>query len=568
MHGDPLTMSDDQESKGTFNFFGKNLWRNSVHISNSIGSPSPESAVGNDTNSANKLVKGGMVRSTPSEDRGLSSSFSYDRKPENIDLTSKASSNRRSPTCIQLLAEGIEDCLQELNFSATQPELEKWSIIIFESMTAPARTFHSVQHVFDVAVGADCVQKLAAFFHDVVYYSIDGGLSTAQSDLLKDIIKEVDDDVYITRKKLDRSISMTIDIFGFEEGMMLDKFLGLNEFLSACMAVRCYERSVDDASLVAIICCIETTIPFRKPDSDGRLPTENLFRRLQKVNNKYGIGMAEAELVKIVQRAADLANRDLENFSYEEHAAFLSMTWNLLPESNISLRNTKAFLISDFAFAMTKMIGFFDNLDARTIYMTFRENKEEEKISELRFQNAHSNVMVARKYMRCKGMAISVIAAIAELTGGDAPVSLFLGDLPERFHSSVSAGDYLGTDHVADRPVKIDHSVLQLLKDGREQESQFDIKRSPLASYLYTMLGDVGMEECYKHVIYPMDEEHSRRLLEAIPTSVLINVFVAIAAVAVTRTESLNKMIAELEAKADASDRAVVCHCRMLRYFF
>jgi len=557
-------MSDDQESKGSFNFFGKNMWGNVVHNSGSIGSTSPESAVIKDTNkSAN-----GMVRSIPTEDRGLSSSYSCDYRPKNIALTSKASSDQCSPTRIQLLAEGIEDCLQELNCSATQPDLEKWSIIIFESMTAPARTFHSVQHVFDVAVGADCVQKLAAFFHDVVYYSIDGGLSVDQNDLLKDIISEDDEDVYITREKLDRNILMTIDIFGFEEGMVLDKFLGLNEFLSACMAVRCYELSVDDASLVAIICCIETTIPFRKPDSDGRLPTENLFRRLQEVNEKYDIGMAEAELVKIVQRAADLANRDLENFSYEEHAVFLSMTWNLLPESNISLRNTKAFLISDFALAMKKMLGFFDNLDARTIYMTFRENKEEEEISELRFQNAHSNVMVAKKYMRCKGMAISVVAAIAELTGGDAPLSLFLGDLPERSHTSVSAGDYLGTDHVADRPVQIDHSVLQLLSDGREQESQFDIKKSPLASYLYTMLGDIGMEECYKHVIFPMDEEHSRRLLGAIPISVLINILAAIAAVAVTRTERLNRMIEELEAKADASDRSVVCHCKMLRHFF
>ena len=146
-------------------------------------------------------------------------------------------------------------------------------------------------------------------------------------------------------------------------------------------------------------------------------------------------------------------------------------------------------------------------------------------------------------------MAISVVAAIAQLTGGDAPLALFLGDLPEQHHTSISIDDLIGTDYEADGPVELDEVVLQLLKNGRESESKFDIKNSPLAAYLYTLMGDKGLEECYKHVVHPMNDEHSKKLLDEIPACAVIKILDTSAQIAVTRAAALNMLRLQYEEK-------------------
>jgi len=477
--------------------------------------------------------------------QGISENFLSNKKNNSIKISGNLF---RGKTRIQMLVGGLVECLDDLGCTATDQQLEKWACLIYESMSAPSRTFHSVQHVFDVAVGADSVQKLAAFFHDIIYYSIDGGLSEGQSKILKDIINEEGDEVYITKEKMDTTISMVMDIFGFTPGMRLDKFKGLNEFLSACLALRCYENNLDPEILAAIAACIEATIPFRKPDSKGRTPAEVLFQRIKKANCDYNLELNEDELIGVIQRAVDLGNRDLANFSTPEHAVFLSMTWNLLPESNISLRNTTAFRISDFAFALKKMAGFFEVLDPTVIFMSFGDEAHLQRVEE-KTEKARKNIQIAMKYMRCKGMAISVVAAIAQLTGGDAPLALFLGDLPEQHHTSISIDDLIGTDYEADGPVELDEVVLQLLKNGRESESKFDIKNSPLAAYLYTLMGDKGLEECYKHVVHPMNDEHSKKLLDEIPACAAIKILDTSAQIAVTRAAALNMLRLQYEEK-------------------
>lgn len=450
-------------------------------------------------------------------------------------------------TRIQRLVTEMRECLIQIGCSgqATNQALEKWAIVIYESMSAPSRTFHSVQHVFDVAIHAGATQKLAAFFHDVIYYSIDGGLNPAQRDLLHDIIDENDGTVSITENTLDTNISMTMNIFGMAHGQILNPYKGLNEFLSACTAVRCYQESLGICWLAKIAACIEATIPFRPRDDLGRTPEEALFDRLMAANEKFNLGMSEKEVVKVVQQAADLANRDLANFTTPERAVFLSNTWNLLPESNISLRNTRVFRVSDFSLALIKMTGFFQFLDPESLYMSFRDEEHKASIKK-KTEAARDNILIALTYMRCKSLAMGVIASIAELSGGDAPIALFLGDLPERHYASVCIEDILDVSYKPADGIESNEIVLQLLRDGREVESSFDVKNSPVSAFLYRHLGDEGLEKCIKHAVHPMDASNARALLKMIPKEVATEIVSACAEIATTRTEVLEQVIQEL----------------------
>lgn len=478
---------------------------------------------------------------------------------------------------LQRLVEEMRESLSKLSAHATCSNLETWACIIYESMSAPSRTFHSVQHVFDISKGAGPISKLAAFFHDVVYYGIDGGLNDRQEDLIGDVIcsskiivkkkimsivkdkateKETEIEteieieteeeiVKITDKVLDRNTNMVLDVFGFRPGQILDPFKGMNEFLSAVMAVRCYQSSMEILHLMQITACIEATIPFRKINDKGQSPCDVLYERLKVVNETYDLQLDEHGLVETVQRSADLGNRDLANFSTPERAVFLSNTWNLLPESNINLRNTKVFRVSDYALALKKMTGFFQFLDAETIYLSFRDEVDDE-IKRKKTIVAALNVKVATKYMLCKRLSIGVVAAISELSGGDAPLALFLGDLPEPHFVSTSIEDLIDVQEPSD-DVSIDWSVFELLMYGRESESKFDIKNSPLAAYLYSLIGDEGIARCLKYAVHPMDEANAKKLLLALPEIASATIVAACAEIAVTREEKLHQMMLELK---------------------
>ena len=98
---------------------------------------------------------------------------------------------------------------------------------------------------------------------------------------------------------------------------------------------------------------------------------------------------------------------------------------------------------------------------------------------------ARTNIEIAKHYMQMKCLSIAVVAAIAELTGGDAPIALLLGDLPDGGQVSHGIEDLIHAE-TPEQGFDIDHEVFYLLNDGRDQTSNFDIKKSPLACLLYT----------------------------------------------------------------------------------
>ena len=276
---------------------------------------------------------------------------------------------------------------------------------------------------------------------------------------------------------------------------------------------------------------------------DGKDEIEHLFDRVLATNASFDLGLTEEEVETIIHDAVGLANSDVGNFQTPDQAFFLSNTWKLLPESNIDLRHTNVFRISNFTLALKKMLGFFSHLDTDLIFLTFRGMPNKEDLSDLRFR-ARKNLDIAKRYMDCKLLSISVLGAMAELTGGDTPVAMFMGDLPELGYVSPSADDYIPKIEPKNE-LKLNRLVHDILRDGRADETSFDLKHSPIAAYIYGLVGDIGVDRSLEYAVYPMDAENARKLLSSLPGECVKQIGLACAEIAVTRSKALKVLVQE-----------------------
>ena len=85
------------------------------------------------------------------------------------------------------------------------------------------------------------------------------------------------------------------------------------------------------------------------------------------------------------------------------------------------------------------------------------------------------------------GVDIENLPALAELTGGDAPLTLFMGDLPHEGARPQRLEDYL-PDTPTPGWVNAEASVYKLLDAGRRGELGFDLKTAPTSLFLYKRL--------------------------------------------------------------------------------
>eukprot|EP00592_Proboscia_alata_P025959 CAMPEP_0194434368 /NCGR_PEP_ID=MMETSP0176-20130528/82837_1 /TAXON_ID=216777 /ORGANISM="Proboscia alata, Strain PI-D3" /LENGTH=541 /DNA_ID=CAMNT_0039252625 /DNA_START=84 /DNA_END=1707 /DNA_ORIENTATION=- len=453
----------------------------------------------------------------------------------------------------------FNDNIEALGQIASNPNLERWSILVHDSMSGNGRNFHSVQHVFDISAGADPIQTLSAMFHDCVYYNVDGGLNLIINHILRGIIVEQSDPVQLveTDPINDKLLAIVVSIFGFKSGQILPPFGGLNEFLSAMVAAREFEGTLTLQHIVRITACIEATIPFRKLDEKNRSAPQRLFERLQVTNKDFDIGFSEEELVDATQVAHELANRDVANFCTDDTAWFLDNTWKLLPETNLTMRGSTVYTISEYQSALTKINGFFGFLNPEVVYHNFR-NVPSDAIVRGLYERVEANLFAARQYIRAKLVGITMLASLAELTGGDAPIALFMGDLPASVvpgseadnsgEESNNLGDILQMECPDPRTFggpELYDDIFDLLHNGRKSDSQFDLKNSPLAAYLYGLVGDKGMERSVAFIVHPMTKEASRDFLNSLPSKAVSTIAKICAKFAVSRHAELIELAAK-----------------------
>ena len=376
----------------------------------------------------------------------------------------------------------FQDIFDTLDISVSLLEVERLVVTIHHIMERNARQFHTLDHVLGLAMVADPVQSLAALFHDTVYYQVDGAIPSEVSALIGEYIRVTDGMVYVADgiAAEQRPFHITLSLFDYEEGQQLSFHEGLNEFLSALFVYQRLADIVPEAVLVQVVTCIEATIPFRSSTHFVRLAD-----RLTAVNQKYQLNLTPEEMTTCLQTAVQFSNSDVAGFGEPATAIFLNGTWKLLPETNFALRNGGIYSIRDYRIALQKMHRFFSQLTPKRIFHQYA-NIPAPSEYETMLSNAQRNLTEGVAYLGVKLVAIALIEALAELSGGDAPLSLFMGEMLEDGEVGERLEDQLPFIDLSDM---VDDPILHLLVFGRVGDIKFDIRHSPLATYLYVSVG-------------------------------------------------------------------------------
>ncbi|MEG3985258.1 hypothetical protein QUA08_31380 [Microcoleus sp. T3B2] len=399
--------------------------------------------------------------------------------------------------CLDCLVSSIE----QLGGRVDIPKLEQIAELIIQTMRGPWRYFHTSEHIFEVGGSVDPIEVLAALFHDLVYVQVDQGVSFNISSALCPFVKEVRSQLVIrdeTELPDDAMYQLVASVFGFIPGKTLSPFAGQNEFLSAVIAAKCLEPFLPASTIAEITACIEATIPFRPLSPSGLSAIELLYQRLVSANRDFNLGWSYAEIVEIVKRAVRLANRDVENFASRNSSNFLDNTWNLMPETNHELTNVNSYTVAGYRRSLQKMEGFLNFLKPELVFQQFMQEPDDETYANL-IARTRKNIEVAKLYLGVKLITIAILEALSYRLGRDIPLSTMMGELRTPGFKTSVLEDYLPNRQSA-YPLdsQLQREVLDLLEIGRNQESRYDIKNSPVSTFIIKSIGFAETENFLK----------------------------------------------------------------------
>jgi hypothetical protein len=150
--------------------------------------------------------------------------------------------------------------------------------------------------------------------------------------------------------------------------------------------------------------------------------------------------------------------------------------------------------------------------------------------------------MIGRQYLGVKMLAIAVLEALAQVTGGDAPLVLFMGDVVRGGEVIFGLEDLLPLIPFAVRP---DQAILfEMLDAGRAGDSYFDIRNSPTSSFIFKSLGPGGLDRPLERARAMFDGQLAPvEFLEVMERSVVLAIARAAAEVVVTRRQALLRWV-------------------------
>lgn len=404
---------------------------------------------------------------------------------------------------IQCLIEVLEQAFRNLQLNIPAAVLEDLAITVHRAMSVEGRQYHTPEHVLALASPENPIQSLAALFHDIVYYQVDRGFS---SEVMEIIWPYIGFDASVEAELSpagrahpdDLCYREAMGIFNFTAGQKLFSSPGFNEFLSALVMAKKLRDLVPKKVLLQVMVDIEATIPFRGKDIDGRTAFDRLEEQLRKVSTDFQIPLSETEIEDTIRGAVIFANKDVENFSERDPAQFLNNTWKLLPETNLALRSGLIYSIRDYRLALHKMDMFFRQVLPEQVFHCYKGTPPAEEYWE-KVQHTRQNIQTARLYLGIKLLTIGILEALAECTGGDAPLSLFMGDVQREGEAAQSLAEVLPLPpmHPA---IEAGSVVYELLANGNANNTEFTgLRNSPLPLFIYRSLGPAGVTEGLQH---------------------------------------------------------------------
>lgn len=425
-------------------------------------------------------------------------------------------------------------------------EVERFAILIQQSMSGKKRAFHTTKHVFSLSEGMKPVQVLAALFHDVVYCQLDDGLPAQTTTLLQGITRTENDALLLNEiKPDDRVTAMCAEIFGFTSGQSLPPQRGMNEFLSAALAVRVLQRHLSEAHLMAIAACIELTIPFRAPDENGQTAAQLLAQRVQVRCSKPGTGLSLTEqetsrfVRTVVTDAVIFANRDLSGFTDANPGRCLSNTLLLIEESMPHFAALSFSSIQEYRDALLRMDAFLSKLNPRLVCQTFDNVPDANTRLDLD-ASVTKNIAFSRDYLAAILASMAIIEAIALSTGTDCPIGMFLGDSSHSFNEPDPIEEHLPVPP-AGKPVNAD--LLHLFENDHLLDSINDLTASPLTEFVYRFLGQPGTQHALEQAKQMFDGHlPTHEFLRSLDRDMVRAIVRACAEIAVSRRDALLKL--------------------------
>ncbi len=381
--------------------------------------------------------------------------------------------DQRSP--VHEIVNALWRALHDLESPAATGDIERWGFSIHAALSAAGREFHNHDHVIDLVADGDPLEVIAALYHDAVYIQVDQGPPRSMRDELSSVLAQGADGWRVLSSAAGPVTGEILHVFGTSVGDIITPTTGLNEFASALVASIQLAEALSREHRIAVAACIEQTIPFRVD------PVPALHRRLAE------LGLAGDVLDQAIRRAVRVGNRDVENFSNNDAARFLDNTWKLLPESNPALHSPMVYTVRDYRIALLKMETFLAWLPAERVFHSW-EDEPRPEVHARRVARTTGNLELAVRYLRAKLYSISLVEAIAEVTGGDVPVDYFMGGLksPRRPEMKQIEQFLPALSDAAD----LDPPLQRLLAEGRASESSFDTRPSPLGAFLHAAVGE------------------------------------------------------------------------------
>lgn len=399
---------------------------------------------------------------------------------------------------IHRMNDWFDQAFQGLSVEVPPDEVQKLVTLVHHSMEAKTRTYHTASHVFGLCEGMQPIQVLAALFHDVVVYELDGGFHAWLSPLLEGVTHAESGSLrLLDNANEDRAIALCVDIFGFHPGQRLSPRQGMNEFLSAVVAVRLLQHHLSDAQLMALVACIELTTPFRLPDANGNTAAQALALRVQARCTKLAPAILHADqkradFVKTtVTDAVIFANRDVAGFTEAppEHCLLNSML--LIEESMTPLAASGVSSLQTYRGALLGMDTFLSQLNPAYVGQRFEGHPDAGTVMQMQ-ATAHRNIAFVRDYLAPVLSTVAILEALAQSSGTDGPMAMLLGSI-----SSAEAGPDPLLDLFPAPPNKpIVHAELhQLLKNGLASEENPGLIALPLAACVYGFLGQEATQQ-------------------------------------------------------------------------